>query len=182
MAMRFGSRLILWAVWMVAVAFAVGLASMVWAEAVKPEPVGISSDRRFEDFGDGTIRDRETGLIWTSKDYWQMENKWLNWYTANEYVQRMNNKKFAGYTNWRLPTVEEAASLYNRRKRNIDKDGDKIFIDPIFSKGAGWSTWTSEGKQNKALVVSYKDEGGETYQDKISGTDAFLRPVRGPSS
>ena len=111
-----------------------------------------------------------------------MENKWLNWYTANEYVQRMNNKKFAGYTNWRLPTVKEATSLYNRRKRNIDKDGDKIFIDPIFFKGAGWSTWTSEEKQNKALVVSYKDEGGETYQDKISGTDAFLRPVRGPSS
>ena len=182
MAMRFGSRLILCVVWMAAAAFAIGLASMVWAEVVKPEPVGVSSDRRFEDFGDGTIRDQKTGLIWTSKDYWQMENKWLNWYTANEYVQRMNNKKFAGYTNWRLPTVKEAASLYNRRKRNIDKDGDKIFIDPIFSKGAGWSTWTSEGKQNKALVVSYKDEGGETYQDKISGTDAFLRPVRGPSS
>ena len=109
-----------------------------------------------------------------------MAHKWVNWYTANEYVQRMNNKKFAGHADWRLPTVKEANSLYERRKRNTDKDGDKIFIDRMFPKGPGWSTWTIEEKQNKALIVSFKDEGGKSYQDKITATDAFLRLVRGP--
>ena len=113
-----------------------------------------------------------------TQDYWQKEAKWVNWYTANEYAQRMNNKEFAGYRDWRLPSPEEAATLYERRKRNLDKDGDKIFIDSMFPKGAGWSTWTSEEKRNKAVTVSYKDEGGQTYQDKISGVDAFLRLVR----
>ena len=58
------------------------------------------------------------------------------------------------------------------------KDGDKIFIDSMFPKGSGWGTWTSDEKRNKAITVSYKDEGGKAYQDKISGVDAFLRLVR----
>ena len=180
--MRFSSRFVIGTVWMIATVLAAGLTSAVRAEAVELKPVKISADQRFEDFGNGTIMDKKTGLMWMQKDYWQREGKWVNWYTANEYAQRMNNKKFAGYTDWRLPTVEEAASLYDRRKRNMDKDGDKIFIDTVFPQGAGWSTWTREEKQNKALTVSYKDEGGKAYQDKISGTDAFLRLVRGPQS
>ncbi len=144
------------------------------------KPVASSADKRFQDFGDGTVLDSRTGLMWMKKDYWQREGKWVNWYTANEYAQRMNNKEFAGYSDWRLPTAEEAASLYDRRKRNVDKDGDKIYLDRMFPKGAGWSTWTSDEKSSKAVVVSLKDEGGSSYQDKITGTDAFLRLVRGP--
>jgi len=153
-----------------------------WVEAVDRQPVSKSADQRFWDYGDGTVLDTKTNLMWMKLDYWQVEKKWVNWYTANEFAQRMNNKKFAGYTDWRLPLAKEARVLYDRRKRNMDKDGDKIFIDTIFPKGSGWGTWTSEGKGNQAIVVSYKDEGGQAYQDKISGTDAFLRLVRGPLS
>lgn len=166
--------------WLMIATFAVGLIPTVSAEAVKLKPVKTSSDKRFKAFADGTIHDKNTSLMWMRNDYWQMENKWVNWYTAVEYAQRMNNKNFAGYSDWRLPTVKEANSLYERRKRNTDKDGDKIFIDRIFPKGSGWSTWTNEEKQNKALIVSLKDEGGKSYQDKITATDAFLRLVRGP--
>ena len=155
----------------------------VFAEDVKNlKPVSHSSDRRYQDFGNGTILDTRTRLMWMKRDYWQMEKKWVNWYTANGFAQKMNNKKFAGYSDWRLPTSEEAEALYDARRRNVDKDGDKIFIDRIFPKGAGWGTWTSEDKGAKAIVVSLKGKGGKDYQDKISGTDAFLRLVRGPLS
>ena len=181
--MRFTSRfLVVLATCLITLTFAVGKIMAVSAETVRIKPIKISSDKRFEGFANGTILDNKTGLMWMSNDYWQMEHKWVNWYTANEYVQRMNNKKFAGYTDWRLPTVIEARSLYERRKQNTDKDGDKIFIDGMFPHGAGWSTWTREEKQNKALIVSFKDEGGKSYQDKITATDAFLRLVRGPIS
>jgi len=146
------------------------------------QPVAKSSDQRFLDYGDGTLLDTQSNLMWMKLDYWQLEKKWVNWYTAREFVQRMNNKKFAGYEDWRLPTPEEAKLLYDRRKRNVDKDGDKVFIDGIFPKGCGWGTWTSVEKGQQAVVVSFKDEGGQAYQDKINGPDAFLRLVRGPLS
>ncbi|MFQ5450018.1 MAG: DUF1566 domain-containing protein [Nitrospinaceae bacterium] len=181
--MKLDSRSI--TIWLVtfflAMAYPLQAAGAKGANGVKDrKPVAHSADQRFQDFGDGTVLDKRTGLMWMKKDYWQKEGKWVNWYTANEYAQRMNNKKFAGYSDWRLPTPEEAQSLYEPRKRNVDKDGDKIHIDRMFPKGAGWSTWTSEEKKGKAIVVSLKDEGGKAYQDKISGIDAFLRLVRGP--
>ena len=147
----------------------------VWADK---KLIAESADKRFANYEDGTTLDRKNGLLWMTRDYWQMEAKWVNWYTANEYAQRMSNKNYAGYDDWRLPTPEEAATLYDRRKRNVDKDGDKIFIDSMFPEGAGWGTWTSEEKRNKAITVSFKDEGGQAYQDKISAPDAFLRLVR----
>jgi hypothetical protein len=177
--MQLGSRFqIIITSWITIATFSIGIFSVVYAETKKTKPIKVSSDQRYEKHLDGTILDKKNGLMWMSSDYWQMEHKWVNWYTAKEYVQQMNNKKFAGYNDWRLPSVKEASLLYERRKRNTDKDGDKIFIDNIFPKGAGWSTWTSEDKQNKALVVSFKDEGGESYQDKVAATDAFLRLVR----
>lgn len=152
------------------------------AEKPVPKPVGQSSDGRFLDMGDGTVRDTKTDLMWMKKDCWQLEKRWISWYSAQEFVRRMNNKKFAGYNDWRMPTPEEAHQLYDRRRLNTDKDGDKIFIDRIFPKGAGWGTWTSKEKGNQAVVVSYKDEGGQTFQHKITGQDAFLRLVRGPTA
>ena len=107
----------------------------VWAEGrVNQKPIAQSADKRFANYADGTTLDNKTGLLWMTQDYWQREAKWVNWYNANEYAQRMNNKDFAGYRDWRLPTPEEAASLYDRRKRNVDKDGDKIFSTPCFPK------------------------------------------------
>ena len=177
--MQLGSRLqIIITGWLTIVALSIGIFSTAYAETKKIKIIKLSSDQRYEKHLDGTILDKKNGLMWMSSDYWQMEHKWVNWYTAKEYVQRMNNKKFAGYNDWRLPSVKEANLLYERRKRNTDKDGDKIFIDNIFPKGAGWSTWTSEDKQNKALIVSFKDEGGKSFQDKVTATDAFLRLVR----
>ncbi len=159
------------------------LLASVWAgDSPEIQPVAKSADQRFLDFGDGTIQDTKSNLMWMKLDTWQVEKKWMNWYTAREFAQRMNNKKFAGYEDWRLPTPKEAQQLYDRRKRNIDKDGDKVFIDRIFPKGGGWGTWTSSEKGAQAIVVSYKDEGGQAYQDKIKGPDAFLRLVRGPVS
>ena len=145
------------------------------------KPVAQSTDRRFQDFGDGTILDTKTQLMWMKKDCWQLEGRWVSWYTANEFLQKINFKKYGGYSDWRLPTPSEAATLYDRRKRNTDKDGDKVFIDRIFPSGSGWGTWTSEEKGTVAVVVSYKDEGGEELQDKINGQDAFIRPVRIPN-
>ena len=123
--MPLGSRfLVILTGWLTVAAFSIGILSIVYAETVKIKSIKTSSDQRYEKYLDGTILDKKNSLMWMSSDYWQMEHKWVNWYTAKEYVQRMNNKKFAGYDDWRLPSVKEASLLYERRKRNTDKDGD----------------------------------------------------------
>ena len=58
------------------------------------------------------VNDPETGLMWTKED----NGKDINWYEANEYRERLS---LGGYTDWRLPTIEELEKLYDPKKANI---------------------------------------------------------------
>ena len=74
------------------------LVSTLWAgDSISKKPVSQSADQRFLGYGDGTILDKKSNLMWMKLDYWLVEKKWVNWYTAKEFAQRMNNKRFAGY-------------------------------------------------------------------------------------
>jgi hypothetical protein len=61
---------------------------------------------------DGTITDRVTGLIWQKSG---SERELLR-LEATRYVKDLNKERFAGYSDWRLPTIEELASLLIRNK------------------------------------------------------------------
>ena len=63
---------------------------------------------------DGTITDRGTGLTWQKNG----SKNVLSRNSANAYVKKLNQKKFAGFSDWRLPTIEELASLLMRTKKN----------------------------------------------------------------
>ena len=46
------------------------LVSTIWAgDSIHKKPVAKSSDRRFLDFGDGTILDSKSNLMWMKLDY-----------------------------------------------------------------------------------------------------------------
>jgi hypothetical protein len=62
---------------------------------------------------------------------------------AKEWVRNLNSRGYAGYHDWRLPTVEEAASLLESSKSN------GRYIDPVFSKKQEW-IWT--GDRNTSSV------------------------------
>lgn len=66
-----------------------------------------SFDNDFVDNGDGTVTDRATGLMW-QKDG---SPKPLTLKRAIYYIGSLNDKRFMGYSDWRMPTVEELASL-----------------------------------------------------------------------
>ena len=77
----------------------------------------------FVDNKDGTITDEVTGLMWQKGG----SPSPMTWMEAKTYVKELNTRKFAGYNDWRLPTVEELASLMENSWRNAD-----LFIDPFF--------------------------------------------------
>jgi hypothetical protein len=67
---------------------------------------------RFADNRDGTVTDRLTGLMWT-KDADPAADSY-DWFRALDAVSRFNEAGYCGYNDWRIPNVNELASLIDR--------------------------------------------------------------------
>ena len=83
---------------------------------------------RFVDNRNGTITDNETQLMWQKSGTREM----VSWKKAPEYIDRLNNRKFSGYSNWRLPTLEELLTLTEPRH---SRQG--LYISSFFSQKQG---------------------------------------------
>ncbi len=73
-------------------------------------------DRGYVDNGDGTITDARTGLMWEklSDDGTIHDKDWeYLWTEAFWKVANLNLAAFAGYTDWRVPNVNELLTLVN---------------------------------------------------------------------
>ena len=104
------------------------------------------------DNGDGTISDLTNKVMWLKNDTWIELGQLINWYESQTYAKKMNNKKFAGYSDWRVPTASEAKFLFDGEESNTDVEGGEIHLNPIFPSGCGFSTWTSETRGAKAAM------------------------------
>lgn len=93
------------------------------------------------------VIDHATELMWHQSG----STYGMNWEKANRWVKLLNKRGYAGYYDWRLPTVEEAASLLEPNKKKYaylqGETRERIkhdrFIDPIFDKTQGW-LWTGD--------------------------------------
>ena len=63
------------------------------------------------DNGDGTVTDPRSGLMWAAKD----NGKGISWASAKTYCE---NYKAGGYSDWRMPTQDELAGLYDETIEN----------------------------------------------------------------
>ena len=134
--------------------------------------------KRFVDNGDGTVTDRDCNLMWKQTDGFQDNSKFMHWYDCRDYIIRLNDQNFAGYQDWRFPTLEEAQSLYDPSKHIRDMDRFEIFIDPNFSPGGGYSTWTSDDRAFGTAIVFFYRYGYEDLAHKDGISKDTVRPVR----
>ena len=79
---------------------------------------------RFTDNGDGTVTDNLTGLIWTKDGNAPGPVACFpavakTWQAALDYVACLNTNSYLGYTDWRLPNVNELKSLVHAGQSNI---------------------------------------------------------------
>ena len=86
------------------------------------------------------VVDNATGLMWMREG----SDNYLKWDEAQKWVTRLNQLGYAGYQDWRLPTLEEAASLLEPNKR------DGLYIDPVFSRRQD-GCWTGDRMGNSLL-------------------------------
>jgi tetratricopeptide (TPR) repeat protein len=87
----------------------------------------------FVDNDDGTITDRATGLMWQKTG----SSAQRSFKRSKSYVRKLNKGKFAGYSGWRLPTIEELASLVEKEQIN------GLHINPVFNKKQT-TCWSSD--------------------------------------
>ena len=100
----------------------------------------------FVDNGDGTVTDTRANLMWKKDDSFKEFGYGINWFEAQDYCEILNEKKFAGHEDWRLPSGEEAKSAFSFTQSNTDKDGAETHISDLFEPGGGHNTWTYEEK------------------------------------
>lgn len=130
------------------------------------------------DNGDGTVTDSKTNLMWTREDSWQMEARWLSWDEAKEFAHNLGYRKFAGYSDWRLPEKDELLTLLSASHNILDKYGKEMKMNPVFPAGPLATTWTSDSIGQDGYIVNFSTGEAVTLYKSKSGRMA-VRPVRG---
>lgn len=107
--------------------------------------------------GDKVVVDNVTNLMWFQSG----SSEPVTWQEATQWVSGLRERGYAGYNDWRLPTLEEAVSLLELSRKNGD-----LYIEPVFSKEQRWM-WTGDSHSsesaawgvyfNYSLVVWYDD-------------------------
>jgi len=118
----------------------------------------------FKDNGNGTITDNATGLMWQKSG----TDKYIKYEEAKDYIRELNRKGFAGYSDWRLPTVDELKTLLKPKGMNGD-----LYIDPIFDNKQIYC-WTSDQRASDGAWYVYFGYGNVSS----SSGDHYARAVR----
>lgn len=98
--------------------------------------------------GKKLVLDQTTGLLWQQAG----SDDTMVYKDAEKYVRELNRKRFAGYDNWRLPTLEEAMSLMEPKKHG------ELYLDRVFHHKQRW-IWTSDHQSERAAWVVYFSYG-----------------------
>ncbi len=127
-------------------------------------------ENKFEEQGKVVI-DHATGLMWQKSG----SDDRMNYEKAQAYVKKLNEQRFAGYNDWRLPTIPELMSLLEPEQQS-----NGLYIHPMFDKKQFWC-WSAdrrikgEGSSGSAWLVGFNF--GSVYWSYLDG-DYDVRVVR----
>ncbi len=124
-------------------------------------------DNKYE-LQDNLVYDKATGLTWQQSG---SDDNISSFDDANKYIAKLNLEKYAGFSDWRLPTMEEAKSLLEPNK---DKTNN-LFINHIFDSKQH-RIWTSDLHSASVAWVVYFDDG--YCYDGLFYDDFYVRAVR----
>ena len=139
------------------------------------------------------VRDNTTGLIWEVKtddeSFHDRDNKYT-WYDVNplvncgnagtpgdgtdttDFIDALNSSNFGGYSDWRLPSQEELATIIDHGRSNPAIDTGYF---PNTQGSDYWSSTTGDYAED-AWLVSF--HGGNMY-NVYKSDSYYVRAVRG---
>ena len=80
-----------------------------------------------------------------------------SWDEAMKWADKMSDQRFAGFTDWRVPTVAEYRAIYNPKRTKLAYDSKRKFpvgYPEVFPGGGGYGFWSNEqvGDKNAKYV------------------------------
>ena len=159
-----------------------------WAQTIHVLDTGDPNERvcnpkSYIDLGNGIVRDNVTGLEWVqdgnlmaSRDP-DFDNDGtaegaVTWQAALDYMVKLNGEEYLGYSDWRLPTIEELSTLVDAGRYNPA-------TDPVLNTVADnyWSSTIEASTVDSAWHVFFYDGGvGHCLKD---ANYLYVRAVRG---
>ena len=134
---------------------------------------------RFELVLDGAaVLDKETGLVWeksphTNTSIWVDSSNLCSWFDCFNYCHELSTGNRFG---WRLPMIQELASLGERTGGSLSLPAGHPFIFEQFNVAFFWSSYNDAFNFNNSWAVSFGN-GYMTYAWKENRYNAWC--VRG---
>lgn len=99
---------------------------------------------------DETVVDTKTNLMWAAKD----NGSDISWKDAKSYCENFNA---GGYKNWRMPTPDELAGLYdaNQTRKAPCSGNFQIHVVTDLIDVTCFAAWTSETRNSDATQFSF---------------------------
>jgi uncharacterized caspase-like protein len=142
-------------------------------KATPAMPGETGRDGRFIAYDNGTVLDTRTKLMWAAKD----NGANINWQDAKTYCK---NYRGGGYTDWRMPTQDELAELFDETLINTNA--------PAEGCGGGYHLtnlihltcccpWASETRGSMAAYFGFSNAPRQWLDQSYLGSIRVL-PVR----
>jgi len=130
----------------------------------------IARDGRFIAYGDGTVLDTKTNLMWAAKDN-EID---ISWSKAERYCL---DYRGGGYADWRMPTVNELAGLFDKAKKYKTDCGYDVHLTKLIRLTCAWA-WASDISDSNAAIFYFID--GTRYWVRMFFDCPYTRalPVR----
>jgi len=136
-------------------------------------PSETGRDGRFIAYDNGTVLDTRTKLMWAAKD----NGANINWQDAKTYCR---NYRGGGYTDWRMPTQDELAELYDEKMINTNPPAEGCGGDYHLTNLIHLTCccpWASETRGSMAAYFGFSNGPREWLDQSYLGSIRVL-PVR----
>lgn len=140
----------------------------------------FADDSRFI-FSRKTVEDKRTGLTWMR----DADLGRLDWVGASGLVKRLNEKEYAGFNDWRLPSRDELDTLVTYARRANYTGGADAFSPYQLLNQLGFNDtqnywyWTSSPYENNTSYVWAISMFNGTARGENKDSNPNVWPVRG---
>lgn len=104
----------------------------------------------------GTVTDKKTGLMWLIS--YEIKENLLE---VKQHIEQLNTKNHAGYSDWRIPTLSEIASLVKAKPSGKLNSGRESYLDQTFDiRPYCWYLWSADHSPQGNFLAYIGEKGG----------------------